>query len=199
MNVKDAIIERRSIKHFDRNHEMTEDEKTELMNLAMLSPTSFNMQNWRFVLVDDKNLKEEIKKASFGQNQVADSSILIILCADLKAWEKEPKRYFRNAPEEVQNSIVQYMNGFYNGNERVQRDEAFRSCGIAAQTIMLAAKGMGYDSCAMAGYDSKKVAELINLPEDYIITMFVVVGKKVKEAQPKDILEYGDVVIKNKF
>ena len=51
----------------------------------------------------------------------------------------------------------------YRGKEQVQRDEAMRSCGIAAQTLMLAAKSMGYDSCPMDGFDFDKVAELIKL------------------------------------
>ena len=57
-----------------------------------------------------------------------------------------------------------------------------RSCGIAAQTLMLVAKAMGYGSCPMDGFDFDTVAELINLPEDHVITMFVVIGKATQEA-----------------
>ena len=59
----------------------------------------------------------------------------------------------------------------YKGNEQVQRDEAMRSCGIAAQTLMLAAKAMGYDSCPMDGFDFEAVGKLINLPADHLISM----------------------------
>ena len=52
---------------------------------------------------------------------------------------------------------------FYGKNEQLQRDEAMRSVGIAAQTLMLAAKDMGYDSCPMIGFDPVKVSEIINL------------------------------------
>ena len=47
---------------------------------------------------------------------------------------------------------------YYRGKDQVQRDEAMRSCGIAAQTLMLAAKSMGYDSCPMDGFDFDEVA-----------------------------------------
>jgi len=75
-----------------------------------------------------------------------------------------------------------------------------RSCGMAAQTIMLAAKEMGYDTCPMDGFDFDAVARLINLPADHIPTMFVVVGKALNEAQPRGgQLTMDEVVIYNKF
>jgi nitroreductase len=82
----------------------------------------------------------------------------------------------------------------------VQRDEAMRSCGIAAQTIMLAAKSLGYDSCPMDGFDFEEVGKLIQLPEDHLIAMFVAVGKGTKEpwARPGQ-LGLDDVVVKNRF
>ena len=75
-----------------------------------------------------------------------------------------------------------------------------RSSGIAAQTLMLAAKGMGYDSCPMDGFDFEKVAEIINLPEDHVIAMFVAIGKATSPANPRGgQLPLDDIVIKNRF
>lgn len=85
MNTVDAIRSRRAIKHFDASHNMTEDEVNELLALAMLSPTAFNIQNWRYVVVSDKELRTQIKEVSWGQEQVTDTSLFIVLCADLKA------------------------------------------------------------------------------------------------------------------
>lgn len=64
----------------------------------------------------------------------------------------------------------------------VQRDEAMRSCGLAAQTLMLAAKSMGYDSCPMDGFDFDAVGRL---PEDHVITMFVAIGKSTQPSWPR--------------
>ena len=61
------------------------------------------------------------------------------------------------------------MKPFHEGREWLQRDEAQRSIGMAMQTLMLAAKAIGYDSCPMIGFDIDKVAELINLPSDYVV------------------------------
>ena len=75
-----------------------------------------------------------------------------------------------------------------------------RYCGIAAQTLMLAAKSLGYDSCPMDGFDFEKVAQLIRLPDDHVIAMFVAIGKSAKEARARPgQLALGDVVVKNVF
>ena len=82
----------------------------------------------------------------------------------------------------------------------MQRDEAMRSVGIVAQTIMLAAKSMGYDSCPMIGFDGDKVSEIINLPEDHVVCMMLVVGKATKPAWPKPgQLPLDDVLVVNSF
>ncbi len=64
MNTIDAIKSRRSMKSFDPNHAFTQDEENELMRLAMLSPTAFNIQNWRFIFVKEQALREQIRDVS---------------------------------------------------------------------------------------------------------------------------------------
>ncbi len=200
MKTTEAIRSRRSVKHFDASHGMTPEEANEILSLAILSPTAFNIQHWRFVVVDDADLRRKIREVSWGQSQVTDSSLFIVLCADLKAWEKEPGRYWVNAPGEVQEFMLPAIDNYYRGNEQAQRDEAMRSCGIAAQTLMLAAKSLGYDSCPMDGFDFEKVAQLIRLPDDHVIAMFVAIGKSAKEARARPgQLALGDVVVKNVF
>ncbi len=200
MNVTEAIIERRSVKAYDSQHRMTDAEINKLLSLAMLSPTAFNIQNWRFVLVTDPELRQQVRAASWDQAQVSDASLLIVLTADLKAWEKQPERYWRNAPQPVQDFLIPMIGNYYRNKEQVQRDEAMRSCGMAAMTLMLAAKEMGYDTCPMDGFDFDAVAKLLNLPADHTPVMFVVVGKALQAAQPRGgQLDFNEVVINNQF
>lgn len=200
MNTREAIISRRAIKAFAPEHVMTDSEEKELLSLAMLSPTAFNIQNWRFVVVKDNELRQQIREAAWGQAQVTDCSLFIVICADLKSWEKDPTRYWRNAAKEVQDFMLPAIDGYYRDKDEVQRDEAFRSCGIAAQTLMLAAKDMGYDSCPMDGFDFEKVAQLIQLPDDHVIAMFVAIGKGTKPAWPRPgQLAMEEVVIQDGF
>ena len=200
MNTEEAIKTRRSVKHYDPAHRMSDEEINKLLSLAILSPTAFNIQNWRYVVVSDGELRKRIRAEAWDQAQVTDASLFIVLCADLRSWEKEPARYWQNASPEVQDFMVPAIDDYYRGKEQVQRDEAMRSCGIAAQTLMLAAKSMGYDSCPMDGFDFDKVAELIRLPEDHVIAMFVAIGKGTKEAWPRPgQLALDAVVIENSF
>ncbi len=200
MRTEEAISTRRAVKHYDPNHSMTPEEVNELLSLAILSPTAFNIQNWRFVVVSDPELRKQIREVAWDQAQVTDASLFIVLCADMKSWEKQPNRYWVNAPKEVQEFMLPAIDNYYRGKEQVQRDEAMRSCGIAAQTLMLAAKSMGYDSCPMDGFDFEKVAELIHLPADYVIAMFVAIGKGTKEAWPRPgQLDLDELIIEDRF
>lgn len=200
MNVIEAIEARRAVKHFDPEHRMTGEEVGELMRLAVLSPTAFNIQNWRFVLVRDPELRKQVRAVAWDQAQVTDASLLVALCADLKAWEKAPERYWAGAPQPVRDYLVPAIGQYYRGREWVQRDEGMRSCGIAAQTLMLAAKEMGYDSCPMDGFDYGEVGRLLNLPADHAVVMFVAIGKGTQEAwlRPGQ-LPLGEVLVENRF
>lgn len=195
MNVRTAIETRRAVKQFDAGHRMTDNEIEALMSLALLSPTAFNIQHWRFVLVRDPELREAIRAVSWMQPQITDASLLVVICADVTAWDKQPERYWRNASEEVREGILAAIDGYYRGRPQVQRDEAMRSCGIAAQTLMLAAREMGYDSCPMDLSDLGEVAKLIRLPEDHVVAMFVAIGKRAREPWPRaGQLPMGEVV-----
>lgn len=200
MNVSLAIEQRRAVKAYDRDHRMSAAEKERLLSLAMLSPTAFNIQNWRFVVLEDPELRKQVRAAAWDQAQVTDASLLVVLAADLKAWEKEPARYWKDAPEPVRDYLVPAIDQYYRGREQVQRDEAMRSCGIAAQTLMLAAQEMGYDSCPMDGFDFEAVGQLINLPEDHAIALFVAIGKAQAPAYPRSgPLAMDEVVVQNRF
>lgn len=200
MKTEEAIRTRRAIKHYDANHSMTPEEVNALLSLAILSPTAFNIQNWRFVVVTDPELRKQIREVAWDQAQVTDASLFIVLCADLKSWEKQPSRYWVNAPKEIQEFMIPAIDKYYRGKDQVQRDEAMRSCGITAQTLMLAARSMGYDSCPMDGFDFEKVSELINLPAEHVIAMFVAIGKCTKESWPRPgQLDLNEVIIKNRF
>jgi nitroreductase len=201
MDTFEAIYKRRAIKHYDPEHRFTKEEETELLEAAIQSPTSFNIQHWRFVIVRDPDLRRKIR-TEFGndQAQMTDASLLIILTADMDAWKKDPGRYWKNAPQEVADLLVNWMGPFHEGREWLQRDEAQRSIGMVLQTIMLAAKAMGYDSCPMIGFDIEKVAELINLPDDHVMGPMVALGKGIKKSWPKPgQLPLQELVVENGF
>ena len=200
MDTFDAIESRRSIKSFDINHKMRTDEIEKILQSAILSPTSYNIQNWRFVTVTNQELKNKLSELSHGQKQVLEASLVVILCADLNSWNKDPERYWKNIPKEPRKILVNSLRNSYHGKPQQQRDEAMRSCGMAAQTIMLAAKSMGYDTCPMKGFDYEEVGKLINLPDDHVIVMMIVIGKASKPASPRGgQLTLSEIVFENHF
>ena len=200
MDTLEAVYARRSVKHYDPDHEMPEADLTTLLEAAAQSPTSFNIQHWRFVVVKDAALRQKIREKAFDQAQVTDASVLIALTADMQAWDKSPERYWADAPPEVQEFILGMLRPFHEGRGWLHRDEAQRSMGMALQTIMLSAKSMGYDSCPMIGFEIDEVAKLINLPEDHVMGPMVAIGKGTKPAWPKPgQLPLSEVVIENAF
>ena len=201
MDTFDAIYARRAVKQFDPEHRLTGDEERKLLEATIQAPTSFNIQHWRFVVVRDPELRRKIR-TEFGndQAQMTDASLLVIMTADVDAWKKDPARYWQNAPQEVADLLVGWMGPFHEGREWLQRDEAQRSIGMAMQTLMLAARAMGYDSCPMIGFDIDKVTELIHLPDDHIMGPMVAIGRGTKKpwAKPGQ-LSLDEVVLDNTF
>jgi len=122
------------------------------------------------------------------------------MTADVMAWKKQPERYWGNAPAEVAGQLVAWIAPFHEGRESLQRDEAQRSIGMAMQALMLAAKGMGYDSCPMIGYDFDAVAKLIRLPDDHVMGPMVAIGRATQAAWPKPgQLALGEVLFEDGF
>jgi nitroreductase len=201
MDTFEAIYQRRAVKGFDPEHRLTPDEERKLLEAAIQAPTSFNIQHWRFVVLRDPELRLRIRKElGNDQAQMTDASLLILMTADVQAWRKQPERYWRNAPPEVAKMLVDWMGPFHEGRDWLQRDEAQRSIGMAMQTLMLAAKSMGYDSCPMVGFDIEKVAELINLPDDHVLGPMVAIGKGTRQPWPKPgQLALDELVLENRF
>lgn len=200
MTTSEAIERRRATKKFDPEYKIPEQDQKQLLNFTIKAPTAFNIQHWRFVVVRDPKLREEIRAVTWMQPQITDASLLIIICADLQAWQRNPERYWRNAPPEARKGILEAIRAYYESNPQLQRDEAMRSCGIAAQTLMLAATEMGYETCPMDLSDFNEVGNLINLPEDHVISMFVAVGKGTEEPKPRGgQLPISEVIVADRF
>lgn len=200
MDVAMAIEKRRAVKRFEPDYVIPEEDERRLFELTLLSPTAFNIQHWRFVVVRDRELREKIRAVTWGQPQITEVSLLVVVCADAQAWRKDPERYWSHAPEEQREGILEAIRMYYEDNPQRQRDEALRSCGIAAQSLMLAATAMGYESCPMDLSDFDAVAELIGLPEDHLIALFVAIGRGTEAPWPRGgKLAYEEVILTDRF
>ncbi len=200
MDTLDAIYARRAVKNFDATHSMPQEIKQKILDAAQQSPSSFNIQHWRLLDITDGNLRQNLRQAAWNQAQITDASMLLIVCVDIKSHERDPNRYWQNAPEGIRDYLVTAIGNFYNNNPQLQRDEAMRSAGLIAQTIMLAAKSLDYDSCPMIGLEFDKVAHLIHLPEHHEIAMVIAIGKQTQPAREKGgFLPHHEFIRENHF
>jgi len=170
------------------------------MEHVILSPTSYNQQNWRFITITEQDVKDKISKAARDQAQPKDGSLVIILCGNMNAWKEEPLRYWKNNTPEKQELVKNSLSKKYADSPQNRRDEAIRSCGFAGQTIMLAARQMGLDSCPMVGFEYDELADIIKLPDDHLIVLMIVIGKSLEPAGERGgQLPLNQVVFENHF
>ena len=201
MNIFEAIYSRRAVKHFNRTHRLSSGEELELLEATIQAPTAFNIQHWRFVILRNPELRARIcAEFGNGQSQITDASLLVLFTADVKAWQKNPERYCASAPKEIAEMLLGMFNPWYEGREWLQRDEAQRSIGMAMQTLMLAAQGLGSQSCSMIGFDIEKVAKLINLPADHVMGPMVAIGKGTKDPwQKTGQISLKELIVEDSF
>ncbi|MFT4537959.1 MAG: nitroreductase [Planctomycetota bacterium] len=199
MTLLDTILARRSVKQYDTEHKLTDDELQQLLKAAVLAPTSFNMQNRHFVVALDPEVREKLMGAAWGQKQVSEAAALFVITGDFVA-HRNAARYLRDAPKPTQEALEPMIMKFYEGNDALVRDEACRSVGLAGMNIMLMAKDMGYDSCPLIGFDPAKVSEVLGLDENHPPLMMVTVGRQKEAARPRmGLLDLSEQVSIDRF
>jgi len=195
MEFSSAVQQRRSIKSYQPDREISDAELKELMQEVVLSPSSFNLQHWTFIAVRNKDLKNKIQQSAWNQEQVGTCSILLVICGKLNAHEDAPEIY-KGTAKEIQDKILPMIKSFYSGNDQLQRDEAIRSASLAAMTLMLAAQNRGLATVPMIGFDPEAVSKLVNIKPNYLPVMLMPIGYKKDDPRPRDYRRPIDEVVK---
>lgn len=175
MDLEHAIRTRRSIKTYDPAATVDDDTLRRLFGLVALSPSSYNLQHWRFVVVRDAERREQLKEASWGQPHVGAAPCVVVVAGKLSAHE-DAARANGHAPESVLGRLVPLIERSYARNTQLQRDEAIRSGSIAAMTLMLVARSLGLATCPMIGFDPARVAAIAGLDAGHVPVMLVTLG-----------------------
>ena len=184
MDIQEVMRERRSVKQYDADHQITDEDLRELFELVVLSPSSFNLQHWRFVVVRDSAGKAALQKAAMGQPQVAQASAVVVVAGKLTAHE-DAARINEETPPEIRDRVVSMITGFYADKPQSMRDEAIRGASLGAMSLMLAAKSMGLATGPMIGFDPSAVADLLGLGDDLVPVMMIVLGKQDGDLRPR--------------
>ncbi|MFD0615999.1 MULTISPECIES: nitroreductase family protein [Paenibacillus] len=198
-----VVTDRHSVKKYDPSFKISKEELVELIETATKAPSAWNLQHWKFVVIDEQAQKEKLLPIAYGQEQVVQASAVIAVLGDLEA-NKNAEPIFGGAvkagqlPQAVKDSLVGQIEGAYK-SPQVARDSAVLNASLAAMQLMLAAKAKGYDTCPMGGYNATQFAEQFNVPSRYIPIMLISVGKAAQEGRPSHRFPAQETIVWNQF
>ncbi|MGB3693436.1 MAG: nitroreductase family protein [Spirulinaceae cyanobacterium] len=183
LDVPTAITQRRAIKSF-KSDPLDSALIKKIVELTVAAPSSYNLQDWRIILVQDQSQRQALAEAAWGQEQIIQAPVTFVFAADTKAWRTDlPKIYdialekgawTTQTVEYFQKAIPQFQEKL--GEKR--REYAIKDAMIAATHLMLAAQSLGLSTCPMNGWLEDKVKEVIGVADepDIAIALLVPVG-----------------------
>ena len=182
--LKTIINERRSANNFIEGIKIPQEDFNEIFDQLRLAPSCFNLQHTHYLVITDHDSKELLRKAAFNQYKIHTASAAILVLGDKDAYKDAEKIYsgFLHlgiyADFEYQ-KLIQDITGLYESRGKdFQRDEAIRNASLSAMMFMLIAKDLGWDTCPMIGFETDKMKELYNIPENLEPVMLITMGKE---------------------
>ena len=176
-----AIQERRATPSFDGTPIPAEDLR-QILEAGLQAPSGYNMQPWRFIVVQSLEQKKRLRAASYNQGKVEEASAVIVACGDADGWRKDldlmleqgrkggmPESYAAQA----QISVPNYLSSF---NTAQMQGWLNKMVMLAFTHMMLMAEVMGYDTAPMEGFEQDKVHEVLRLPLSYWVVALLAIG-----------------------
>ncbi len=197
--------ERRSVRQYDPTHKMDRSEIREILEAAILAPSSSNLQPWRFLVIEDQAAKEELLPIANNQRQIVDASVVIAVLGDKQAYKNADRIYTQIAERGNMTPEVKdmYVNSILDNYGSAPEDRLSRIAmidgGLVSMQLMLAAKAKGYDTVPMGGYDADQFVNAFNVPDNLEPVMLISLGKGAKAGFEKTRLPLEDVLEWNKY
>jgi len=202
--VKQIMHERKSVRKYNANTTISRETIMQLLQDATSSPSSSNMQPWRFIVIDDKEIQKNINIFSFNQEQIETASAIIAVIGDTEMYLNAEEIYEENVelgymPEEIASKLAQDSLAMYGAlpKEALLNIVHF-DAGLISMQIMLLAKEMGYDTVAMGGFDKSKFAEYMELPTNEVPILLLAIGEAAGPAYGSSRLPIERLVRFNK-
>ncbi|MHA0040260.1 nitroreductase family protein [Deinococcus sp. PEB2-63] len=185
LDIKEAIETRRSIRKYVQEP-MNQDDLHEILRLASLAPSAWNAQTWRFAVVQDAAIKQQLQDAAYGQGQITNAPAVIVVYSDMEdtlaTVEETAHPGMGEAGRTGQRNT---FDGVFGAQPVAQRGQwGLSQANIAFGFLMLAARGLGYDTVPMLGFDPAKVKEILGLPEHVQFAGLLPVGKRAEDGFP---------------
>jgi nitroreductase len=170
---------RYACKKFDADKKITDEDFNTLLESLRLTPSSYGLQPWKFIVVENPALREELVDASYKQAQVKDASHLIVLASPSKFDEKFVTDYIVDTAK-TRGQEVSELDGFKkmlmmipNKSPEAQYNWAKNQVYIALGNLMTVCAQMRIDNCPMEGFQAKKYDEILGLTEMGLTSMVV--------------------------
>ena len=162
------------------------------------APSGYNLQPWRFVVVQDREQKKKLRAAAFNQPKVEEASVVVVACGDPQGWKDgDLDEMLRLAKEHgwggaeqhnyVRNAIAGFLGGTPGPGGGVTPTFdlwANRHTMLAFTTMMWAAETLGYDTAPMEGFDEDKVKALLKIPQRVRVVALLAIGRRKGTDKP---------------
>jgi len=184
LNVQAAIEQRRAARSF-RPDTIPETILTEIFRLGVRSPSGYNLQPWRFVVVREAANREKLKACAFNQRQVGEAPIILICCGDRRINQKEYIESVIQLGQEADaindayaNTLRSAVPQLFENKPCFDSIEAWtnRHTMLAVAHLMIVAKSFGVDTCPMEGFTTAQVKEAFNIPADVDVCCLLAMG-----------------------
>jgi len=189
MEFREIVMQRYATKKFD-GRRIPEAKMRELFELIRFAPSALNVQPWKVRVVTDQKLKEQLKPATWNQEQITSCSHLLVFCANtdfsglIGRVEKAMRE--RKVPDDVVKMVKEMSENFFlKISPEQQLAWAQHHIFLALGNALNGAKSLGFDSCPMGGFDGKEYARILGLPPHLVPTMLCPVGYAADRPMPK--------------
>lgn len=181
MELKQVYETRRSINFFDQNKEVDENILKDIINLAVLAPSAFNLQPWQIIAVKSKEAKEKLHKLASNQPKILEAPVTLIIVGDKNGYDKSNPiwEHMLKALGDNKEALDGYQTGaayLYGTSEERKLKFAESNAGLLAMSIMYAAKQFGVESHAMSGLDFEGIRKEFGLDENKTVVMAITLG-----------------------
>lgn len=195
LDVREAAHRRRSIRTFAASSITTEDIAT-ILDTVRLAPSAFNVQPWRFVVVESPEVKARLAEAAYNQRQVSSAPAVIVLYTDMQdALDRIEEVVHPNFDEAAAAKTAATIRGIFANRSEGEREAWGAEQGnIALGYLLLIAEAHGYQTSPMAGFDAAKVKELLGLPAHVRVPALVAIGRGVEQGYPHHRHELDRIV-----
>ena len=201
--VIEALKFRHACKKFDPKKKISPGELDTILEAACLSPTSFGMEAWKFLVLASDDIRQTLRPACWDQPQVTDSSHLIVLLA--KPALIDPSNEYvldsflrRELPEDVTKAYVEKYRSHME-TEVFPRMNAYawcsKQCYIGLANMMTTAASMGIDSCPMEGFEKERVEAILEIDtKQFEVAVLVALGYRAGDQTPRRRHSIGRLV-----